>query len=348
MSGIDLRRKKSVISIGDKYRLYTSDINIGDKTVHGLTAILEKLAIRMDAPAMFGRFHMLVFAICVAGAFFLALIVHLLIPDCAAQDIYSALPKHARSNAGRSGRISADKAGHAGVRADDLHAGLPDPYAPSAGFIRVLAVTGWILILSEIVKQLFLYVIVNNGVYDWWYFPFQLCSVPMYLCVLLPAVRDSVRKSFLTFMASYTFVSALAALIYPEDLMRSYVFLTAHGFAWHGILLFISILCILSTCTDLTLKGFARATLLFIFLSAAAAAINAAVDPLMQKAALPHPYAAMFYLNPLHISPQPLVGAVQQRLGIPAGLLLYSCVIILVSGLFCLLFGRLLKRTSAN
>ena len=49
---------------------------------------------------------------------------------------------------------------------------------------QVLPACGLILAVSEIYKQGFLYYIVNGGQYDWWYFPFQLCSIPMYLCLL--------------------------------------------------------------------------------------------------------------------------------------------------------------------
>ena len=43
-------------------------------------------------------------------------------------------------------------------------------------------------------------------------------------------------------------------------------------------------------------------------------------------------YAAMFYLNPYHLSPQLLIGTIQKSAGIPAGLALYIAVIIAVSG----------------
>ncbi|MEG0369488.1 MAG: hypothetical protein RR593_05755, partial [Hungatella sp.] len=42
---------------------------------------------------------------------------------------------------------------------------------------------GILLAFSEVYKQLFLYYVVGQGCYDWWYFPFQLCSLPMYLCL---------------------------------------------------------------------------------------------------------------------------------------------------------------------
>ena len=44
-------------------------------------------------------------------------------------------------------------------------------------FIRLLIFCGVILAGSEIYKQLFLYFVVNQEKYDWWYFPFQPAHV---------------------------------------------------------------------------------------------------------------------------------------------------------------------------
>lgn len=216
--------------------------------------------------------------------------------------------------------------------------------------IRVLAGCGWFLAVMEVYKQLFLFHVVNNGVYDWWYFPFQLCSVPMYLCILLPLVRRDGRfqSAILNFLACFTFVSAAAALIYPEDFLRSYVTLTLHGFIWHGLLLFISLTAVLTGMADLSLRGFARSSLLFLILSGAAVCINALVEPSMAAASsagqIPNNYAAMFYMNPYHLSPQPLVSTIQKSAGIPVGLALYAAVIIAASGVCCAVFRHLSKK----
>lgn len=42
----------------------------------------------------------------------------------------------------------------------------------------IMNLCGIILAFGELYKQLFLYVIVNHGKYDWWYFPFQLAALP--------------------------------------------------------------------------------------------------------------------------------------------------------------------------
>lgn len=196
---------------------------------------------------------------------------------------------------------------------------------PFEKLVKILAITGWILVVLEVYKQFFLYYIVNGGAYDWWYFPFQLCSVPMYLCVLLPAVRKKSRRTYLTFLGGYTFVSAAATLIYPEDILRSYTALTVHGFVWHGLLLFISLAVLLTGSADTSARGLMRAFGLFIVLCGIAVLINVLAEPVMQtQQGLPHKWTAMFYLNPYHISPQPLVDTIQKTAGIPAGLLLYS------------------------
>ena len=214
---------------------------------------------------------------------------------------------------------------------------------------RILTAAGWMLLIIEVYKQLFLYYVVNGSAFDFWFFPFQLCSVPMYLCIILPAVRGNARVSMLTFMGGYTFVSALATLIFPEDILRPYIALTAHGFIWHGMLLFISMLIIFSGCMDADIRGIRGAAILFAVLCVIALIIIISVEPVMPAIRAAHPgvaheWAAMFYLNPYHISPQPVISDIQKTAGIPAGLLIYMLVIILVSSLVIRSFKPVIKR----
>ena len=214
---------------------------------------------------------------------------------------------------------------------------------------KILFFTGCILIVLEVYKQCFLYFIVNEGAFDFWFFPFQLCSVPMYLCLLLPVLELKARETLLTFMGGYTFVSAAAALIYPEDMLRPYLALTVHGFIWHGLLLFISLLIFITGCADASFKGLRNAAALFVILSIIAVIINAAAEyvmPGIQAAhpAIEHDWAAMFYLNPFHISPQPVISDIQKTAGIPAGLVLYMLAVMAAGSMFIKLFKAVLKK----
>ncbi|MBQ1514678.1 MAG: hypothetical protein IIZ51_02380, partial [Lachnospiraceae bacterium] len=60
---------------------------------------------------------------------------------------------------------------------------------PADTLYRVLFVCGIVMACSEIWKQVFYYRMVFHA-FNWWYFPFQLCSVPMYLCLALPALKE--------------------------------------------------------------------------------------------------------------------------------------------------------------
>lgn len=104
---------------------------------------------------------------------------------------------------------------------------------------RLLFILGIVLILLELYKQFFSYAIVNHHTYDWWIFPFQLCSLPMYLCILLPFLKERFASIIETFLMDFTILGASLALLFPEDMMHVFITLTAHAFIWHFILLLI-------------------------------------------------------------------------------------------------------------
>ena len=95
---------------------------------------------------------------------------------------------------------------------------------------RLVAGTGFLLLFLEAYKQLFYYLVLNGRKYDWWIFPFQLCSVPMYLCLLYPLMHRSHRRTVDTFLGTFTLIGALCALAYPQDMLKPYVVLTVHAF----------------------------------------------------------------------------------------------------------------------
>ena len=46
-----------------------------------------------------------------------------------------------------------------------------------------------LMFCSEIWKQFTLTFAIGGGSYIWWYFPFQLCSIPMYILLVYPWIR---------------------------------------------------------------------------------------------------------------------------------------------------------------
>lgn len=65
--------------------------------------------------------------------------------------------------------------------------------------------------------------------YDWWFFPFQLCSLPMYLCLLLPFLKHkSMKTAVCTFLQDFNLLGGLAALIVSEGFRGIHWTLTLH------------------------------------------------------------------------------------------------------------------------
>ena len=93
---------------------------------------------------------------------------------------------------------------------------------------------GLLMLFSEVWKQWCLTYILNNGHYNWWYFPFQLCSIPMYICLILPWIRSpQIYDAFLTFLMDFGMLGGIFAFCDTSGMYYHYPPLTIHSFAWH-------------------------------------------------------------------------------------------------------------------
>ena len=109
----------------------------------------------------------------------------------------------------------------------------------------ILFIVGLILVISEVYKQLFYTYIIGDGQYQWWIFPFQLCSVPMYLCLVIPFIKEGkIKKSFYLFLSTYNLLGGFVSMFEPSGLSHSYWTLTLHAYIWHLLLVFIGFLII--------------------------------------------------------------------------------------------------------
>lgn len=187
---------------------------------------------------------------------------------------------------------------------------------------HILFSCGLLLAAMEICKQGFLFFIENDGRFNWWYFPFQLCSVPMYLCLGWPLLRsDALKKTFAGFIQDFGLLGGIMALAVPPGLMHPYWIMTLHGFIWHFILIFLGLYCAMSRLTDFGPKGFLRILPLFFVCCLIAIAINVLAGPGAD--------ADMFYLSPYHPSSQPVFHRISVILGILPGMLLYILSMVL-------------------
>lgn len=108
---------------------------------------------------------------------------------------------------------------------------------------KVLFFIGIFLLTSEILKQLLLTFVMNNGHYNLWYFPFQLCSLPMYLLVLYPFFHtEPARNTILGFLSTYNLLGGIAVFFDTSGMHYPLLILTVHSYLWHILLIVTGIL----------------------------------------------------------------------------------------------------------
>ncbi|MGL5435091.1 MAG: hypothetical protein ACRDBO_06790 [Lachnospiraceae bacterium] len=204
-----------------------------------------------------------------------------------------------------------------------------------ACFNRVLFVCGVVLAGMEFCKQVLLYFVVYDHYFDWWFFPFHLCSIPMYLCLLFPWLSARVQTVCGTFMQNFNLLGAGAALVAADGFPRQHWYLLFHAYFWHILLLLIGIFIAVGGRSDRRWRGYLNSLLLFVAACLVATAINV-FSPGMR--------ADMFYISPFHPIEQPIFYQIGQQLGILAGHLLYLLSICGGAGLIHFLCRLLFLR----
>lgn len=104
----------------------------------------------------------------------------------------------------------------------------------------VLLIAGIVMLAFELYKQIF-YVgfTMRDGVavfdYAWYAFPFQLCSVPMYLMIIAFFLKPGkVRDCILGFLAMFGLFGGLVTYIYPEQVFVSMIGINLQTMIHHG------------------------------------------------------------------------------------------------------------------
>lgn len=155
---------------------------------------------------------------------------------------------------------------------------------------------GLLMSISEIWKQWDLTFFINHGVYDWWYFPFQLCSIAMYVLLILPWTRKKrLRPMLLSFLMNYSLLGGIAVFADTSGLHYPAAILTIHSYTWHILLILIGIAAgityhIENTTKALYHRHFRNSTLLYLGCGMIAVVLNLTIDRFGN--------INMFYINP--------------------------------------------------
>ena len=193
--------------------------------------------------------------------------------------------------------------------------------------------TGIFLFVIEVYKQLFYYFIINNGSYEWWVFPFQLCSLPMYFCLFLPFIKDTaVKRCIYTFLLDFNLLGGFMAFAEPSGILHEYLVLTLHGFIWHIFIIFIGFYIAFSGKVKDSFHEYIWGMPCFFITASLAMCFNI----------LFYPYGrlSMFYISPYEPSAQIFFHDIALKWGVFSGIFIYllaMCIgAFLVQAMYCI------------
>ena len=180
---------------------------------------------------------------------------------------------------------------------------------------QMLLFIGIVLVISEIYKQLAYTAI--NGAYRFDLIPFQLCSIPMYLCILIGVLPESsFTRASKTFISTFGLMGGMASYIAPGTMCREWIELTVHSFVWHLVLIFLGFYVFFSDVEDFGKRDFAGAVTMYLSLCAAAFVIN------LIFLNAPGADVNMFYIGPKP-SNLPICREITARLGVAVNSAIY-------------------------
>lgn len=120
---------------------------------------------------------------------------------------------------------------------------------------------GVLLFFIEVFKQL-IYANLIGGFdnYAWYLIPVQFCSIPIYLFLITPFIRNECwKRAFYSFTAIFALVGGLTTMIVASGVFISVVSISVHTMIWHGTMVVMSIYIIAAKKIGSSFKDFTKA-----------------------------------------------------------------------------------------
>lgn len=195
----------------------------------------------------------------------------------------------------------------------------------------VLAVYGILAFILELLKQLiwsFNYDPVTSLVtwdYEWYAFPFQLCTTPIFVSLICLFLRDGkVRNSLLSYMAFVTILGSVATVIIPDSCFTSDILVNIHTMWLHCGSLVVSVYLLMSGKVKINFDNFKNAIYVFLVFIGIAMTLNLFI---YNSDILHGESFNMFYISPYFISTLPVFDIIQEHVPYLLYLITYFCIL---------------------
>lgn len=205
----------------------------------------------------------------------------------------------------------------------------------------VLATYGIIALILELLKQLiwtFNYDSSTNLItwdYEWYSFPFQLCTTPIYISIICLFLKKcKLRDSLLSFLAFFTILGSISTILIPESCFVEDILVNIHTMYLHLGSFIVSVYLLFTKEVKITKDNFKRATITFLSLVAFAEILNIVI---YNSGILNGETFNMFYISPYFISSLPVFDIIQEHVPFILYLLIYIVALTMGAGIIYLI-----------
>lgn len=209
--------------------------------------------------------------------------------------------------------------------------------APKDRARRIVLITAVTVAALEIYKQINYSFSYAEGIafsYQWYAFPFQFCSTPMYvglLAGLLP--KGKLRDALMSYLATFAVFAGLCVMLYPGDVYVDTIGINIQTMICHGSMVAVGVYLLYCGEVKLEHKTVLKGAAVFTVCVTMAVVMNEIAH---QTGLLESHTFNMFFISP-HCTPSlPVYSAVQGAVPFPWCLVIYVAVFTLASWIIML------------
>ena len=204
---------------------------------------------------------------------------------------------------------------------------------------RFLLSFSGLLLTFEVYKQL-IFSFQANWDYQWYAFPFQFCSTPMYVALFAGLTKNiKIQQALINFLGTYGLFAGLAAMIYPNDVFVSTIGINIQTMVHHGAMMVVGT-ALLANRVQLKPSSIIGATTVFLILVTIAILLNFAHNTWIVDGTF-----NMFFINPQYQNHLPVLKLIEPHVPHFLFVIIYTIGFIIVAFLV-LLIGIVTKNLS--
>ena len=176
---------------------------------------------------------------------------------------------------------------------------------------RAVCFVFWALyFLFETYKQINFSFNYNGGEpywdYQWYAFPFQLCSAPLYVLPFVFLTRDGspVRRAAVAFMSTYVLFAGAAVMLYPSTVFIGTIGINIQTMFWHGSQVILGCFFLTRHRNELGARYFLSGAVFFLAMLCVAVALDLIVPRFTDET------FNMYFISPLFPSSLPVLSGI--------------------------------------